>query len=370
MTKMSTPSHDELLRYLQAAKETWRIAEDRDRAVIWEHVTGQRLFSPKNSTPDAERLVRLAIADIARGEERNAADVTLDLQVGSLDRLEGTKETSADNTLPIDVAIAMQDGMRRSIEVTRTMMDGGTPGRRLPGSVADYMENVRVLPHEQGSFIVRVLFPVDQQVELLPDRDASTPARLMKISTVAVQAANESLASPSEEIWNHAAEQGVTPQLCSALSDLSQAPDLHARSELRVEWTWAEPKPSPQIASKVTIPAALSSPLKGGAEVLAAKSETGEFTMLGQVVTLHRESKSGHGAVTVRGQVDQRSGELRPWRIELAESDYERAIDAHKERQLVRVIADVTDTPGKQMSVNHVTSFTPMATAEYPEQKL
>ena len=73
----------------------------------------------------------------------------------------------------------------------------------------------------------------------------------------------------------------------------------------------------------------------------------------GRVVRLHREKRSGNGSVTILGSVaDAPQPKLRRVWVNLAESDYQRAIPAHERDTDVRVWG-VLEQRGKRTYLNN-----------------
>jgi hypothetical protein len=115
------------------------------------------------------------------------------------------------------------------------------------------------------------------------------------------------------------------------------------------------------LAGRVTIPDFLRiTPgqqriLAEAADYLRTKQPRAGVTVTGLVVRLFREGKYGRGEAVVQGVSDD-SGELRRYRAELGESDYNEAFRAHGNGLLVTVTGDV-DIRGTRRSIRRIESF-------------
>ncbi len=95
--------------------------------------------------------------------------------------------------------------------------------------------------------------------------------------------------------------------------------------------------------------------LRDAAYFLRTRQPRANVTVIGLVVRLFREGKWGKGEVVIQG-VDDDTGQERRVRVELAESDYNVAVNAHSQGLQVSAVGDL-DVRGTRRSLRHLSSF-------------
>ena len=110
-------------------------------------------------------------------------------------------------------------------------------------------------------------------------------------------------------------------------------------------------------APTVRVNQGLAPVLAAGSDYLRSEEEEQTLTIVGTVIGLHRQERTGPGPVTVKGHVDGWDSRSRSLRFELDERLYHEAVVAHDEGHTVAVQADVVRQPRKPFEVQRVRSF-------------
>lgn len=353
---------DALSLYLSSSSD-WSKERGNERRQVFRHKSGTLVFVPMQRATDFLALTMAAATEIAAAENRTPQEVAIDLVWRKFDKIHVHREAE-ESSLLYSAGVEMHQALgdlilsaARAVSEPRAVYVGG----RYPRMVADYFDQVRMIPSEKGSFVVRALLPIiwsstEPAFDMVgPPNQAvrQVSTTILRAAGVAVNTANQVVANENMERWNDAIEEGVSANLCEALTNLVGHGKEAGRISLRISWTWAKPADS---VNPVEIPVELGEVLKAGAEYLRGQSDEETVLITGRVTTLHRESATGPGEITVTGfieAIDSRNGTLR---CELDEDTYRSAISAHDGGQTVTVSALVRPAP-RGIVVQHVEYF-------------
>lgn len=114
-------------------------------------------------------------------------------------------------------------------------------------------------------------------------------------------------------------------------------PARSADIEVSIAWSLGRPAPS-GIGSRILLSRDAMSYIGEAARLLRETSALDDFELRGVVIRLERPGGDTSGRVTVLGFVE---GQPRQVLVELAEPDYQSAVQAHKERVPVRCTGDL-----------------------------
>lgn len=334
--------------YLQSTGQ-WEREKGNSRRAIWLHPeAGRRIFIPMQPGPDRAELFAKLIHELASIETRSTADVLIDFAWPEYDRLRLSRK-SDDTVVPIEEAITLHEALSDLIVAGARAADdprSSFRGRR-PHSVEDYLQRVRVLPSAPGSFVVRALLPLTRP----PSNQDPLPlfgppaaalhkvsATIMKASQIAVETAQAMTTGASLDEWNRVVPEGVSANLCDALSRLpGDDAELARNVEVSIGWTWSAEVDVPR--GPVDVPAGLAPILAAASAYLRGEPEEYTIRLTGLVTKLHRDNASGPGEVTVRGHIENYDSGQRALRTELDATTYGEAIQAHEAGATVQVSA-------------------------------
>ena len=153
----------------------------------------------------------------------------------------------------------------------------------------------------------------------------------MEAAAAVRDAAEESAATGQLEPFQRAVQQGVSANLCDALSGLHQAGGGD-RLDLGISWASAR-RTEDSVPAVIHFTRDVAQVLREASRIFKETGTEKDFELLGYVIGLKREEGAETGTITVSGLVE---GSLRKVRMELTGAAYERAIEAHKIQQLVR----------------------------------
>ncbi len=175
---------------------------------------------------------------------------------------------------------------------------------------------------------------------------------LYRAVLTAHEASTRVLAGEDLHVFDAAVQRGVSANLCEALAGMGgQAGNPF---EMTFGWALARPvrRPTPPLVFTRDM-----IPVLGGA-ARRFRGNTGEQNtrIIGTVVRLHREQRTGAGQVTISGYSEADPADIRRIRMELAAEDYDRALRAHS-RQLPAVAEGDLVSVGNRWRLRNVRRF-------------
>ncbi len=206
----------------------------------------------------------------------------------------------------------------------------------------DLVEQMRLGQTDQGSFVITVLTPVvppQLQQELFPnleDRDAPIQRKMTRHLLEALQAARESTERAAAGDGNalaSMAEQGVSANLCDALVSL-----IRPFSNLDVGVSWARTRPAPLPEATVRFGKADSPILEEAARLFRERAPREGVHLPGFVQLLRRPETEDDGTIRLKAHIE---GQEQSVTTVLAQSDYEKAVQAHRDRAMVTLKGDL-----------------------------
>ena len=218
----------------------------------------------------------------------------------------------------------------------------------------DLLEQVRLGQTHQGSFVITVLTPPivtppvePQQLDLglsadwgEEDRDAPIQRRMTRRLVEALQATRESTEkrmAGDSEAFAKGVEKGVSANLCDALADL-----IGPFPTVDIGTSWAQTRPAslPKVVvpfSKTDLPI-----LQEAARQFRHRvpQQRGGVRLHGFVQRLKRTETEDDGTIHLRGHIDGQEQEVTVTTV-LAQSDYEKVVQAHRDRAMVTLTGDL-----------------------------
>jgi len=200
----------------------------------------------------------------------------------------------------------------------------------------EYMSRLRLGQTEQGSYVINLLSPVppviEEQPDLWPDKTQETYQRrvtryLAEGLDAAAQAIETYNSSPGSSAFIDAVQSGVSANLCEAIATLSDQ-----GQGIEVSVTWSRNRPTPQKRWLRTFSFTQGETLKEAALILREKQPRDGEQIEGRIIKLQSYDSSFDGHITIQAFVD---GKLSSIQTELDSVDYNKAIDAHKNGQLI-----------------------------------
>ena len=182
--------------------------------------------------------------------------------------------------------------------------------------------------------------PPQLQQELFPnseeDRDAPIQRKMTRHLLEALQAARESTERAAAGDGNELAsmmKQGVSANLCDALVRL-----IKPFSNLDVGVSWARTRPAPLPEATVRFGKADSPILEEAARLFRERAPREDVHLPGFVQLLRRPETEDDGIIHLTTHID---GQPQAVRAVLEQSDYGRALQAHRDKAMAILTGDL-----------------------------
>ena len=206
----------------------------------------------------------------------------------------------------------------------------------------EYVRRVRLGQTEHGSFVVTLLSPVIPppiQEPLLPDMENHLDplerrvALRLSQALSAVHGATAKTMTGDTAAFANAVAEGISANLCEALAQM-----VEPYESLDVSTTWARSRPVQGTRDGVRFSKDDALILREAARLFRNRGPILDVTLFGSVQRLKRDDRETDGTVTLRVHFD---GTTQSVTAVLNESDYARAIEAHKVKAPVIVEGDL-----------------------------
>lgn len=228
---------------------------------------------------------------------------------------------------------------------------------RKPTEALNFLNRVKLAAPEEGSFVVTIHAPVPPSLQAsllegtedVPFERRST-LMLATASAAAKKAAEQAGLLGDAQPFLGGAAAGISANLCDALAGFVEGEGATA---LQMQFAWAASRPPPEgVPTLVQLDAGLSAVLQEGARLLRDIGSTPGFEVVGAVIRLERDVPGQGGVVVVAAEVD---GQQRKIRIAMDKDEYELAIRAHRDGQLLRCEGELV-RKGRLFSLERVGS--------------
>lgn len=293
---------------------------------------------------DYPQVVARLIAIFAQTAEVNEVELYNDLAVADRDVFRVKANTgNNDGTIELAQGVALVNGARELALAAAYSLRNPRPvyGTRDNRDAIEFMRRVRLGQTETGNFVLTILFPVvppEVQLILLGTETDNDPVerritrRLVQAVSAAKMATSQTM-SGQTGIFLEVVSEGVSANLCEALVKVIEPV---ASVELSIAWARTRPRSSPR--SVICFAKDDASILREAAQSFRRQEARLDERLFGSLHSLRRDDRETDGTITLRALVDERV----EWvTAVLSESDYNRAILAHRERSPVIVEGDL-----------------------------
>ncbi|MEV7989041.1 hypothetical protein [Micromonospora sp. NPDC085948] len=319
----------------------WAPEQRLERATLWSRREAdgdfQVLVPGDQALRDYASRISDFLATVAAVEERPIRLLLDDLETTGADTLSFRLLPSGPSgTIPLFNAVDALAGVRELVVSSTYALMTEQPmlvqGRR-PDSAFDFARTVRLGTPRAGSWAIAAQLAV-------PPADANAaPPLARQVSLQMHRAVRACFAASGEaqrdfdlELFLRRTREGVSANVCDALAKLGRDGVPYD-----VRFNWAVQLPSSVPARSFRFSSRRIEVLHAAAEQLKVAVPDGEVTVEGQVSKLRRDVGEG-GQATVRGPISTVYGSSeRSVRVLLPDVLYQRLVEAHGRRQLVRV---------------------------------
>ncbi len=337
----------DLIAYLRASG--WnREADIGNKASVWVKPDGpqpQDVVVPlRRDAADFALRIAEVLGKLEFVEQRSQEDIVKDLITTSADlvRIRSLSAGAADGTIPLDVGVAFVEHAREMILAAACATVAPSPywPRRKPLRAAEFMENVRMGQTEQGSYVLTIHSPVPPA--LRADALAESPferqvMQMLTRSLVSVREAAQLAVETGDLLpFRAAVHNGVSANLCDALVGLGR---VSPNNGIEVSVSWSRSRPNNGSPRSTTAISSDFIPVIQEASRLFKETEPrDDYELFGFVEKLERPVGVITGHVSVNALIDERPRRVL---LELAEPEYEVALQAHKESRPITCVGDL-----------------------------
>ena len=293
---------------------------------------------------DYARVVSQLIEIFARVAERDELSLYNDLVTANRDVVRVQVGESDDGSLSINSGVDLMGG-------SRDMLLAAACSLREPQSVyraganrdaRELLSQVRLAQTERGSFVVALWTPVVAPPipELFPAHvgTAEQPisrrlTRRLTEALAATRMATENVVEGLRVAFVDKVEEGVSANLCEAVAKL-----IAPFPTLDVSVTWARTRPTESPRDVIRFAQADLPILVEAARMFRSREPKPDVHLFGFVRRLGRDETQVDGAIGLSTSIGGRQISVT---TALKHSDYERAIQAHRDRSFVGIQGDL-----------------------------
>lgn len=316
---------------------------------VWSHPNRGRdvaLFLPLSRVPDdyEERLAQF-VRRLANIEDADWSTMLTNLRYAASDlvRVRLVSPRVGLGELPITDGAKLFGGTRDLIQAVASAAIEPRPayGPKKHATVVDYLNSVRLGQTERGSYVVTVISQVeiDEQGALLPDEAAHlrvpferrVTTQLVLALEAVHDAAGQVLAGASLDVFEDVIDQGVSANLCDALQVMSEE-SVSSALEISVDWAVSRPPTVPD--QRVTLEPEIMPLLPEASKTLKKLGPFDNVEVIGVVGILDRRADDEVGTIVIEGLAMDTKRNVR---IDLDDTQYHRAIEAHDGKRTVAI---------------------------------
>ena len=251
-----------------------------------------------------------------------------------------------DGSVTLEDGVNLVDGARDLLLSAACSLREAQPVYRAGANreAAELLKQMRLGQTDQGSFVVTLLTPVvpPPMPGLFPDpgdRHAPIERRMTSRLVEALSAAREAAeraAGGDDGAFEGTVASGVSANLCEALVRI-----IDPFPTLDVGVSWARTRPVATPGTVVRFGRADAALLREAARSLRERAPRPEVRLHGFVRLLRRGEAEDDGTIRLATDID---GQRQSVVAVLVQADYERAVQAHKDRALVVLTGDLERT--------------------------
>ncbi len=339
-------SRIDAISYLKSLQ--WVKCGEYRNASLWNRHDDEVLIPTDSTVVDYASLMATALEQLSHIEERHEYAIYTDIIQTGYDviRIRNASEDTASGTLGIaksaDFLVCAKE-MVLAAACSAATPKGLYQGRK-PNSAEQFLESVRFGQTEYGSFIITLLAPVSPTLqgvrqmslfgeEVTPDVPyEKTVIPMLESGLNAMNhAAKESSESGSVEVFLSNIRQGVSANLCEAVSGLY---DTVGEGRVDVSITYSRNRAFPMRHCSIHIQREYMPYIKEAARAIKTVEPENEQTIRGKIVELKSYDICDRGRVTIN---DIFANKPRLINVELDGKEYLTALQAHRDEELVEI---------------------------------
>lgn len=296
---------------------------------------------------DYARVVSMVIEIFAKVADVDELTLYRDLVMADRDVVRVRAVDSDDSgSVAVSDGVDLMSGARDMILAAACSLQEPQPLYRAGANrkARDYLSRVRLGQTEQGSFAITLLSPVISppiQQPLFSALDGDDPierqvTRRLADALAATREATEKTVGGDAGAFSEAVARGVSANLCEALVKL-----IEPFPTLDISLVWARTHPMSTARNVVRFAAHDAPILRQVARSFREREPRPDIRLFGVVQRLKRYETDTEGTIALRASIKGQNQEVV---AVLKQSDYERAIQAHKTKSPLVMEGDLERT--------------------------
>ena len=253
-------------------------------------------------------------------------------------------DAGQDGSVSVEDGMRMVNGAHEILLAAACSLKNPQPFYRAGANkeAGEFLKQVRLGQTEHGSFVVTLLTPVispPMQPSLFDDVAKSEFPVERRITAhlsnalEAVRTASEQLVGGEKEAFIKAVQSGISANLCDGIVAVAEP-----YSAVDISLSWARTRPMEKARNVAYFGRDDVPILREAARAFREREPRPDTELFGFVRLLRRDAAEDDGTVTLRTSLD---GQMQSVNATLKQSDYERAIQAHKDKHPVILMGDL-----------------------------
>ncbi|WP_112133732.1 hypothetical protein [Glycomyces dulcitolivorans] len=348
-----------LVSYLKAQR--WNAVATWRGTTVWERgpESDQVLLPQEPHSPSGQKLLSRAVGDIAVIEDRPVSTLLAELAQPRAD-------TQRFRLLPATPSgtIPLSHGRKAIEAIYQVLRDGARTAFEGPSlfhrerpneAVGALLDRVQLCLTEPGSYIfaTKICEPPSTSedslanllAELVPEPEGPSDHQVaVDLQAAVVKAHGVATTLAENGRIPNPAEQGVSGNLCKALSDLG-GEDRSRPFDIAFTWGFGHTRQPASVPLHFTD--RMAAELHTFGMRLERLSRTGPAVVRGRVISLHIEELTNRRRIQIKGVAsrEDEQEELTLW-VFITEEDFELAVAAHRDNRNVQVEGEIVHENG------------------------
>lgn len=348
----------------------WQETESNGAWSVWVRNTEYGIAELMVPLDKLKRDYLLRISDVVNAleevENRSSLAIVADLTNPSADiiRLPANYNSAADGTITIEDGIAFVSNIREMMLAGACSAIKPRPihPTRKPNDAVSYVNRIRLGQTERGSYVFKIISNVaprltaDQktQGELFESTEHDPFERkvtttLAKALEAMGHAAQRAASTGNIDPFDEAVALGLSANLCDAVVALAGKMDPSKGLPIRFTWSAARPI-DVNVPTLVVLTDDMLPFIQEAGRVFREKLPEPDVEVRGYVVSLRRGESDPTGIVQI---VDVDNPRGRKISVELFDTDYQRALDAHRDGKIVQCSGELRKQGRDYVLMNH-----------------
>lgn len=340
----------EITSYL-ISKGSSRRGALRDVAGVWEYAGSEIIVPNDKQLADYAPSISTILMQLEKTENRSQLEIVKDIQLSGYDvvRVRNTSTEAKKGSIPIVDSVKLITNTKEMILAAACSLVSKKASylTRKPQQAEEYIKTVRLGQTEIGSFVITALSPVGPELKSAQPTLLDLPQELPPYEKRVIPALHRALvaindaaraASESQDVTPFISniENGVTSNLCDAIAALN---DTAEGGFIEVGFTLSKNRKGAKPIVPVIFDKEYTPIFKEASKEIKAREPQPDQEIIGFVVNLNRQTDDTVGQITIQ---DIQPDKQRSVVVQLDDATYSQAIQAHEQKNLVRITGTVS----------------------------